>query len=1231
MKKNLVIVGILFTILVCTLVGCSFTTCADGHTWKDGEITRQATCDTVGEMSQTCGICGATRTVATDALGHKFDAWMADEDGLTHSRICTVDASHIEKANHVDGNADQLCDVCAFEMVPAECQHQWGNWIDNGDGTCTRVCSLDDEHVESGAHIDEDENELCDNCEANLHTCTWSLWTSNNDGTHTRECELDETHIETENCIGGTADCEHGAICDVCNFEYTNALGHEWGVWTSLGNHEHSRVCANDSTHVETLRCSLESVDFINASCESEGYTLCICSDCGFEHHADVIDPVGHDMIKNYVVENGKLYWVEHCNHDCGLKEVKEQINGVAEVATAEDLRIVLENGFSARLVDDITLTTGSIEITSGNVVLDLNGHNITSTGLKQSSTTGLMDCDVIIAKGASTKLQIVGEGTLLAQPTPTALEGVDEDDLSICVLSALDGAFVEIQNGTFHSTGCKTIFACTASRVNIYGGRFVAEESLNGTRYTLDILESEIEEDNFAHINVYGGEFVDFDPSNHTGDAGYSSKVAVLAHVVQDGNVYTVEEHNIEGDNDLTACCTTCGFYLKLKTKFSDGDRLYVMNFADEGNEIYGIFTLESVDGEEDTYYMYFDYAGKYFTRLGDDIILTTEKTEDSKWIITARYNLEGEDVYNVSIGIPNSDYVSEGNNMFIVGSCKQHNLAEIVYSDYTCTGINTVRVVCEHCGEDYSVIETQGTGHVTYELSRVPATCTEPEIITYDCSECSEGSYTEVGEPALGHNYIYADNGDGTCTGTCSRNCVEGHTIVESHINENGDCACDNCGAELHVLSWTDLENGTCVIGCNNCDYTGEATSHVDENEDNTCDNCSATLIVKPELIEETATLTFDDVAKRTAFSTTQQVWEENGIVFKNDKAESTASVANYSAPVRCYKSSTILIEYVGMTKIVFNCNSKDSTASFLKDSIINAGFTATISGNVVTVEFDTPVDSLSVSLSSGKVFIDSITVSSLRCAGEHTDEDEDEICDNCKANLHQHNYVAGTPVAPTCTAEGYTMYTCYCGSEYKDDVVGATGHSYLYVDSDGKCLQTCASCDFEKEISHVDEDADNVCDNCEAELSADDVQKQEVTYTITFDASKAQRTEYSTSKQVWEDDQLVLTNNKASSTSNVGDYTNPGRFYKSSEITIECAGMTQIVFDCSNAGDTKYKTAILESIQAAITAGNIKGTVANNNNVFTLTLTEETDSISFALTAQGRVNSITVTAMQ
>ncbi len=36
--------------------------------------------------------------------------------------------------------------------------------------------------------------------------------------------------------------------------------------------------------------------------------------------------------------------------------------------------------------------------------------------------------------------------------------------------------------------------------------------------------------------------------------------------------------------------------------------------------------------------------------------------------------------------------------------------------------------------------------------------------------------------------------------------------------------------------------------------------------------------------------------------------------------------------------------------------------------------------------------------------------------------------------------------TVVEPTCTKDGYTAYTCACGYSYKDDTVVAPGHNYL-----------------------------------------------------------------------------------------------------------------------------------------------------------------------------------------
>lgn len=45
---------------------------------------------------------------------------------------------------------------------------------------------------------------------------------------------------------------------------------------------------------------------------------------------------------------------------------------------------------------------------------------------------------------------------------------------------------------------------------------------------------------------------------------------------------------------------------------------------------------------------------------------------------------------------------------------------------------------------------------------------------------------------------------------------------------------------------------------------------------------------------------------------------------------------------------------------------------------------------------------------------------------------------------AKAHTHEY-AQTTVKPTCTEDGYTLYTCECGDSYKEDYVNLTGHTW------------------------------------------------------------------------------------------------------------------------------------------------------------------------------------------
>ena len=58
------------------------------------------------------------------------------------------------------------------------------------------------------------------------------------------------------------------------------------------------------------------------------------------------------------------------------------------------------------------------------------------------------------------------------------------------------------------------------------------------------------------------------------------------------------------------------------------------------------------------------------------------------------------------------------------------------------------------------------------------------------------------------------------------------------------------------------------------------------------------------------------------------------------------------------------------------------------------------------------------------------------------------------HCESHTHSYTSVV---TAPTCTAKGYTTYTCSCGDSYVDNYTNALGHNY----SNGKCTR-CGAAD-------------------------------------------------------------------------------------------------------------------------------------------------------------------------
>ena len=122
---------------------------------------------------------------------------------------------------------------------------------------------------------------------------------------------------------------------------------------------------------------------------------------------------------------------------------------------------------------------------------------------------------------------------------------------------------------------------------------------------------------------------------------------------------------------------------------------------------------------------------------------------------------------------------------------------------------------------------------------------------------------------------------------------------------------------------------------------------------------------------------TIAMNDAANRTSLTTEKQVWEQNGITVTNDKAASKTNVADY-VPARFYQNSNLTVAYPGMTKIEFKCNDYKSTyAPALVATLEAAGYIATADGLVVTLEFESAVDSIVIENLTAQVRFDTITV--------------------------------------------------------------------------------------------------------------------------------------------------------------------------------------------------------------------------------------------------------------
>ena len=305
--------------LTCVLVACASTKCST-HDWVIVEDeTIQPTCTSNGQITQMCANCRVKKTNAVTELGHNYGAWMDNENG-THSRVCANDSNHVEtiNCNFVEigrtpadcENAEVITYQCSIsnhtktEVGQSALSHDWSDWTKLTDELHQRVCQNDSTHIQTADHKDANDDNLCDDCgcvyiDTELPTDpvhVWTEWTSNEDGTHTRTCvSCIESHDETVDCSGGEADCYNGALCDVCGYEYTDALGHDWSEWESNEDGTHGRYCNNSEDCYDEDDCNYVEIDRTPADCENAEIITYQCDVCGHTKTEEGEGALGHD------------------------------------------------------------------------------------------------------------------------------------------------------------------------------------------------------------------------------------------------------------------------------------------------------------------------------------------------------------------------------------------------------------------------------------------------------------------------------------------------------------------------------------------------------------------------------------------------------------------------------------------------------------------------------------------------------------------------------------------------------------------------------------------------------------------------------------------------------------------------------------------------------------------------------------------------------------------------
>ena len=264
---------------------------AMGHVWDDGQITREKTCTTDGEITYTCEKCGSART-GVIKKGHEVVvdpavAATCTEAGLKEGSHCALCGEILKKQKEVSATG-----------------HFFGKWTVKNSKTCLleRICS-ECEEVEQQNHDWEDG--ICSVCGAKaVSKIKYIYWRLGNAGNTTSNVKYEiGSEIDTEIVFetqseDKTKDEFEITISDPTLLSYT-AITNSKGKMKTLKAGICSVTVSSKTNPTATFSCTVDIPDKGGHSYKvipigkQDEYATAVCTKCGAKKQVQVPTAVG--------------------------------------------------------------------------------------------------------------------------------------------------------------------------------------------------------------------------------------------------------------------------------------------------------------------------------------------------------------------------------------------------------------------------------------------------------------------------------------------------------------------------------------------------------------------------------------------------------------------------------------------------------------------------------------------------------------------------------------------------------------------------------------------------------------------------------------------------------------------------------------------------------------------------------------------------------------------------